>query len=161
MSITQVRWLRSGSREHDLPLAHAARQLTQYAERLTGQDWPVKAARTARSAPGTAWLGTSDQLPEPPTGALAPDPWDDGFAIWSADDQLYIAGRNSRSVLFGVYAFLETQGVRFLRPGPNGEILPKLEEITLPAEPILEIPRYRHRGLCIEGAPSINHACRR
>ena len=41
--------------------------------------------------------------------------------IWSEDNTLYIAGRNARSVLFGVYAFLETQGVRFVRPGPRAK----------------------------------------
>lgn len=158
MSITQVRWLRSDSRDSDLALAYAARQLSQYVERLTGKSWGTKSAKTYRGSDGTSWLGVCNTLPEPPSGALTPAPWDDGFAVWAADDQLFVAGRNARSVLFGVYAFLESQGVRFLRPGSGGEIIPPLDDITLPEEPIVDEPRYRHRGLCFEGAPSINHA---
>ena len=71
---------------------------------------------------------------------------------------LYIAGRNARSVLFGVYAFLETQGVRFVRPGPAGEVIPAIADVTLPSTPIVEIAHYRHRGVCIEGATSLDHA---
>ena len=71
--------------------------------------------------------------------------------------RLYIAGRNARSVLFGVYAFLETQGVRFVRPGPAGEVIPAIADVTLPSTPIVEIAHYRHRGVCIEGATSLDH----
>jgi len=158
MSVTKVRWLRTGSRESDLTLAHAARQLSRYVERLTGQVWSIKSAKAHRAGADTAWLGICDALPEPPSGALTTAPWDDGFAVWAEDEQLFVAGRNARSVLFGVYAFLESQGVRFLRPGPAGEVIPSLKDVTLPAEPIADAPRHRHRGLCIEGAPSINHA---
>ena len=111
--------------------------------------------------PETAWLGICDRprcLPAPPTGALSPAPWDDGYAIWADGGALYIAGRNARSVLFGVYAFLETQGVRFVRPGPAGEVIPAIADVTLPSAPIVETAHYRHRGVCIEGATSLEHA---
>ncbi|NPV07483.1 MAG: DUF4838 domain-containing protein [Anaerolineae bacterium] len=158
MSVTQVRWMRSGSGEDDRTLSHAARQLARYVERMTGDEWDVGPTREVGPAAGTAWLGVCNTMPEPPTGPMAPAPWDDGFAVWAQDGGLFIVGRNARSVLFGVYAFLERQGVRYVRPGRSGEVVPEREEIDLPEEPLVEEPRYRHRGLCIEGAPSVKHA---
>ncbi|MGI6208012.1 MAG: DUF4838 domain-containing protein [Anaerolineae bacterium] len=158
MTITQVRWLRSGSREDDRTLSHAARQLARYVELMTGTEWDTGPARKLGTADGTAWMGICSNMPATPTGSLSPAPWDDGFVVWAQDGGLFISGRNARSVLFGVYAFLESQGVRFVRPGRSGEIVPERDQITLPAEPLAEEPRYRHRGLCIEGAPSVKHA---
>ena len=60
--------------------------------------------------------------------------------------------------VFGVYTFLETQGARFVRPGPAGEAIPAIADVTLPSTPIVEIAHYRHRGVCIEGATSLDHA---
>ncbi len=117
----------------------------------------MRAASRVNVQPGTAWLGICDRLP-PPTDALTPAAWGDGYAIWAEGGALYIAGRNARSVLFGVYAFLETQGVRFVRPGPAGEVIPAIADVTLPSTPIVEIAHYRHRGVCIEGATSLDHA---
>ena len=153
MTITQVRWLRSGSREDDRTLSHAARQLARYVELMTGTEWDTGPARKLGTADGTAWMGICSNMPAPPTGSLSPAPWDDGFVVWAQDGGLFISGRNARSVLFGVYAFLESQGVRFVRPGRSGEIVPERDQITLPAEPLAEEPRYRHRGLCIEARP--------
>ena len=36
-----------------------------------------------------------------------------------------IAGSNPRSVLLGVYRFLEEAGCRWLRPGTDGDYVPK------------------------------------
>lgn len=158
MSITHVRWIRSLSPHVDAVLSYAARELARYVRRLSKSTWDVLAVDEVEGGAGTAWLGVCDRLPAPPGKALTPAPWDDGFAIWSAGDALYIAGRNARSVLYGVYAFLEQQGVRFVRPGYDGEVVPQVEAIALPGSPIVEEARHRHRGVCIEGAPSIAHA---
>ena len=158
MTITHIHWVRSGSAGDDLALAYAGRELARYLGKLTGTRPAVRAAGRVNAQPGTAWLGICDRLPAPPTGALSPAPWDDGYAIWAEGGALYIAGRNARSVLFGVYAFLETQGVRFVRPGPAGEVIPAIADVTLPSTPIVEMAHYRHRGVCIEGATSLDHA---
>ena len=159
MAISHVRWVSSGSRDDDAVLAYAGRQLAAYVRKLSGQRWDVRrASRLGGAAAGEFRLGLADRLPAPPgVTPLQPAPWDDGFAIWADGDSAYIAGRNARSVLFGVYAFLESLGVRFLRPGRKGEVLPRLEAIALPASPIVEQAEYRHRGLCIEGAVSLEH----
>jgi len=66
-----------------------------------------------------------------------------------------IAGINPRSVLLAVYRYLTELGCRWVRPGADGECLPGLD--SLPAVKISETPSYRHRGICIEGAVSVQH----
>jgi len=158
MSFSHIRWISSGSSDADSVISHAARELSDYVLKITGLRWDVRGVRLGRPAASTVYLGLCDQLPSPDGGGQTPAPWDDGYVIWTVDDRLYIAGRNARSVLFGVYAFLEMQGARFVRPGRHGEVLPKIDAVTVPGAPVMEEARYRHRGVCIEGAPSIQHA---
>lgn len=159
-----VNWIRSGASERDSVLAFAGRELARYVQELTGAEGQVQAASEVSegtSLPpnsGQIWLGLCDQMPLPPDHRLDPAPWDDGYAIWSGEQGLCIAGRNARSVLFGVYAFLEMQGVRYLAPGPHGEVIPARDALSLPTSPVIQRPAYRHRGVCIEGAPSLEHA---
>ena len=160
MTITHIHWVRSGSAADDRALAYAGRELAGYLGKLTGTRPAVRAAGRVNAQPGTAWLGICDRRSAAcrrrPPARSSPAPWDDGYAIWADGGALYIAGRNARSVLFGVYAFLETQGVRFVRPGPAGEVIPAIADVTLPSTPIVETAHYRHRGVCIEGATSLD-----
>ncbi len=159
MSISRVRWLVTGDEHQDAVLEYAATELARYTKRLTGSSRPpTRPAVAMRRRSGTAWLGLCDKVLLPPGVELRPSTWDDGYALWSADGSLYIVGTNARSVLFGVYAYLESQGVRFLRPGPDGEVLPNRKALTLPEEPTVSVAHYRHRGVCIEGAPSLEIA---
>ena len=158
MELAHVRWIRSTDPRNDAVLEYAARDLARYVRWLTGSQWDMLAVRGTSDKANTVWIGICDQMLLPTGCALTPAPWDDGFAIWADAHGLSIAGRNARSVLFGVYAFLEYQGVRFVRPGYDGEVVPTADALVLPEAPIVEQARYRHRGVCIEGAPSIAHA---
>lgn len=70
----------------------------------------------------------------------------------------YIAGSNERSVLFGVYRYAASLGVRYLRPGPEGDYIPKAD---------IEHGEYHYRkkadhpirGEIVEGSVSYEH-CR-
>ena len=160
MTLTRIHWVRSGSAGDDLAIAYAGRELAGYLGKLTGTRPAVSAASRVNAQPGTVWLGICDRLP-PPTGALSPTPWDDGFAIWADGGALYIASRNARSVLFGVYAFLETQGVRFVRPGPAGEVIPAIADVDAAlnadrGDRALPTSRGVHRG-CDLARPRARH----
>ncbi len=77
---------------------------------------------------------------------------DDGYEICIDNLSGYIRGVNERSVLLGVYRFLKEIGFSFLRPGIFGEKAPQyLQEHHIN---LRELPSYRHRGICIEGAVS-------
>ncbi len=81
------------------------------------------------------------------------------------DDEVYveihkgqgvIAGLNPRSVLLAVYRFLTEAGCRWIRPGTEGEIIPHTETGSISVS-LQEKPSYRHRGICIEGAVSLEN----
>jgi len=64
-----------------------------------------------------------------------------------------IAGTNERSILLGVYRFLREIGFRWIRPGLDGEVIPKRDILKVNVK-VKEKASYRHRGICIEGAVS-------
>lgn len=67
-----------------------------------------------------------------------------------------ITGTNPRSVLIAVYRYLRALGCAFLRPGRDGDIIPKCVPEATPVY-IAEAASYRHRAVCIEGAVSYEH----
>lgn len=80
---------------------------------------------------------------------------DDAIYVDVADGAGIISGVNPRSVLLGAYRYLAELGCRWVRPGADGEYIPRLD--VLPAVKLKEMPSYRHRGICIEGAVSLEH----
>ncbi len=67
-----------------------------------------------------------------------------------------IAGSNPRSVLLGVYRFLTECGFMWIRPGEGGISLPE-KDISAISVKIHEAASYRHRGVCIEGANTLQN----
>lgn len=67
-----------------------------------------------------------------------------------------IAGNSERAVLLGVYRCLHCLGCRFLGPGHDCERIPSLtiSDLEVTDE---EQASYRHRGVCIEGAESLEN----
>ncbi len=70
----------------------------------------------------------------------------------------YIAGSNLRSILMGVYKYCTFAGCRFLRPGPDGDYVPKSDLINHSCR-YRKKADYPFRCEIIEGAVSYEH-CR-
>lgn len=68
-----------------------------------------------------------------------------------------IKGSNSRSILLAVYHYLYHLGFRFLRPGKEFERIPDCVDISQYTFSQLFKADYRHRGVCIEGANSLEN----
>lgn len=89
------------------------------------------------------WVGLDEKLNQK----------DDTIAITVEHGNGYITGSNERSVLIAVYRFLKALGCEWVRPGADGERIPKQviesEDVNIT---ISETASYRHRGVCIEGA---------
>lgn len=84
-------------------------------------------------------------------------PLDDSYHISTTPNGGRIAGSNPRSILIGMYAFLEHLGFRFLMPGAHGTIFPpKISASSFYIE-IEKTASLRHRGICIEGADSLEN----
>ena len=131
----------------------AAVELKRYLAASTGTAGQVLARKRYLAAPGTIWLGLSDDLPathdDPGAGV-------DAFTIAVGEDGGFIAGANGRSVLIGVYRYLQELGFRWLRPGADGEVIPSLPSPCQHVH-LAESASYGHRGVCIEGAVSYDN----
>jgi len=104
------------------------------------------------------YLGTAESLGEIADLLDVDDPrWDDAYTLRSVDESLVIAGVNPRSVLMGVYGYLRELGAEWLWPGADGEVLPQIDQVPLHGFDIVAVPPNRHRGVCMAGAPALEH----
>lgn len=70
----------------------------------------------------------------------------------------YFTGSNERSVLLAVYAYLRALGFVFLHPGKGGSFVPEIREREALYRPRREqSPALFHRGVCVEGADSLEN----
>ena len=81
---------------------------------------------------------------------------DDRYTIDIKNGKGSIVGNNPRSVLLGVYKFLYLIGYRFLRPGEEYVLIPEVSKENLFVT-FEGTAGFRHRGVCIEGANSIEN----
>lgn len=123
-------------------IAYAASELDRCLQRLTDADFHIR-------------LGLISELPGITAPEVADPEFDDAIHIDVTGGTGVIAGINPRSVLLGVYRYLIELGCRWVRPGADGEYIPRLD--SLPDVSIAETASYRHRGVCIEGAVSEEH----
>ena len=100
-------------------------------------------------------IGLMADFPEIAQPKVADPEFDDAIHIDVDGGRGVIAGINPRSVLLAIYRYLTELGCRWVRPGAGGEFVPKRSD--LPRVTISETPSYRHRGICIEGAVSVEH----
>ncbi len=147
----------------DSPTEIAAQELAKYLPRMAKVTVEVLPAREAmpQGVSADICLGSSIHLMhavERHAVRHLPYPLgEDAYEIASHEGVLYLIGNRPRSVLFAAYRLLEELGCVFLRPGPGGEIIPKLKSLEFPTKPIRETASYHHRGICIEGAPRLEH----
>jgi hypothetical protein len=67
-----------------------------------------------------------------------------------------IAGSNDRAILIAVYRFLHALGCRWVRPGAQGEYVPR-RDLARASATVRHTASYRHRVICIEGAVSVEN----
>lgn len=80
----------------------------------------------------------------------------DSYRIQVTPEGGRIVGKNDRSVLLGVYDYLNYLGCRFLMPDSRCEIVPCIGPEKLTADYEKTASLY-HRGICIEGADSFEN----
>lgn len=132
-------------------LTYAGRELCKYLNRMAGiPSAGLFTGEMAQELPQIRLAVTPEefQLPDPAV--------DDAVSIQLKSGEGFIHGSNPRAVLIGVYRALRALGCRFIRPGPDGEVVPKLpvSEFTVS---LREAASFRHRGGVIEGANSLEN----
>lgn len=124
----------------------AAEEFKQYIRKATGAQLSViKVAADVRDGDGSV-VSLGDTPAARRAGIVGADLPVEGFRIVAKGGSLFIlgpdttdgvstpAGGTSTGTLNGVYAFLEDHvGVRWLMPGPQGEDVPKVESLSVPA----------------------------
>jgi hypothetical protein len=132
----------------------AAAELQKYLEWMDPSIQIVRAT-AGSAANGRIVLGLCQDLGIPLPEKVDPA-LDDYIWVEIRSGRGVVAGSNPRSVLMGVYRLLEKAGCRFIRPGKDGEFIPTIDIASLDVS-IDSKPTYRHRGVCIEGAVSLQH----
>lgn len=99
---------------------------------------------------GDAWWGRFDH------GVTGPGP--DSFLISAEPGRLLLRGGGDRGTLYSVYDVLETGGCRWFMPGPSGEYVPALQELTLPAGEGVHQPAFYQREISSPGGPGMTNA---
>ena len=82
---------------------------------------------------------------------------EDAYSIDVASSGGIISGSNDRSVLLGVYKYLWLLGCRFPAPGQKHEYIPSLYKKEQLSACCRKKAALRHRGVCIEGANSLEN----
>ena len=151
MSIQRIVCLRG-----DAPVRFAAGELRRGLRTATGLELDVRQRKRFGAGNGTIWLGIFPDVAGAVPADAGENPLDDRVIVNVGPNGGIIAGANPKSVLLGVYRYLTALGFRWVRPGRDGERCPKLS-LPLPQVTFDETPSYRHRGVCIEGAVSLEH----
>ncbi len=74
----------------------------------------------------------------------------DGFLIKTIGNQIILAGENPSGALYATYAFLEEHlGIRWYFPGPKGEYVPTMTDISIGEIDDTQKPAFEFRGLNI------------
>lgn len=137
----------------DPTVAYAADELVRYLALVTGKDVTLHRQELCYPDDGIrVGLMASLQIKAP---RVADPKWDDAIYVDVKNGRGCIAGNNPRSVLIAVYRYLREQGCRWVRPGSDGEYIPR--KAILSPVMVVETPSYRHRGVCLEGAVSYEH----
>lgn len=131
----------------------AAVELKKYLARISADDITVIPQSTYSPKQAGLWIGLASYFRQIPLPAVADDRLDDAISIQVDGGRGFIAGNNPRSVLQGAYRYLRALGCRWVRPGTDGEYLPKVD-LESSAVHLTETPSYRHRALDLAGALS-------
>ncbi len=135
-------------------LRYAAEELAKYYEMMTDRK-PSAVSFANAPEKDAVTLGLLADLGRP-DGDVTDPVLEDVLDISIENGKGFIAGSNDRSVLMGVYRFLRSAGCRFIRPGTDGELIPKAD---LDACSFTYRKKADHifRGECSEGAISYEH----
>ncbi len=133
----------------DGALAHhgyLAQELQRVFQAMTGQIPPVLAASAAPS--GTfgryVWVGVV-----PPGRNYSPqlrEAGEEGIVLDIGPEAVVCLGNSPRGVYYAVQELFHVLGCRWCWPGPLGEVIPKVEKLSLPPTLIVHRPSFELRG---------------
>ncbi|MBB3067058.1 hypothetical protein FHS14_000028 [Paenibacillus baekrokdamisoli] len=143
--------------EHDNQTIHfAVQELVRYLGVISSCSMTYKMLEKYDKSEKGLWIGLSNDFLADSLSAHEQRPYDDAIRIDVSHGNGTITGVNPRSVLLAVYRFLNELGCRWVRPGVDGEYLPRMDFRSF-AVNVHERASYPYRGICMEGAVSVEH----
>lgn len=134
----------------------AASELQTYVERISGARLEIRNEYEAVSGP-RIFIGSGEAVKaeglDVPSGFTSRMK-EEGYVIRTMGRDLVLAGNEEdpyRGTLFAVYDLLEGLGCRWFFPGPFGEVIPKLDTITVKDVNRIERPDFRFRNIWYSG----------
>ncbi len=138
-------------------VSFAASELAAYLQRMTGRTVLVRPRDSFDHTEKTAiWLGLAAHFPHIQVPDVPDHKFDDSYTVNVTRGAGIITGVNERSVLLGTYRLLREAGCRWVRPGHDGEYIPKCDLSRL-SDCVSEAPSYRHRCVSLDGAAGWEH----
>jgi len=135
---------------------YAAEELAKYLGSITKSNINIIYKNIYEELTDCIWIGTFDKLTLSGMKTNEADIFTDEIYISMDGVKGVISGLNPRSVLLSVYRYLTELGCRWVRPGKDGEIIPDVNIAETKVE-VKETPSYKFRGICIEGAVSLEN----
>lgn len=120
----------------------AAEELQTYLKKISDAQLEI-----SHDLPGSGVTILLERVPDIPEDLFAHD----SFEVIGKDKQLIIRGHSDEAVLYGVYEFLSSLGVRWFMPGEIGENVPKLKDIKIPLGSAKHRPSFRTRTVGLSG----------
>jgi hypothetical protein len=142
----------------EAPVAFAAKELARCLRKMAPTPCRLAKAAAYDARRRGIYVGIGDALRE----AIGPRLCKSGYyrdemLVRGMGSSVVVSGSNPRSVLFAAYRLLQELGAAWPLPGKAGEYLPRLKRLSLGGLDIHESAAYPHRGVCIEGAVSLEH----
>lgn len=134
------------------PEKFAAKEFRDALEKITGRRLEIRTDYWIKDAPSTPFIaiGQSRFTADIPIQDLATEQ----YVIDVTPHRIAIVGARDRQrgILYGVYELLEQLGVRWYRPEPWGEHVPKLETVSMPiGRRVRQQPDYAYRSVLAGG----------
>ncbi|MFK7694469.1 DUF4838 domain-containing protein [Paenibacillus sp. HJGM_3] len=131
----------------DAQTRKAATTLVEYVQKSTGARLPISTEQ-AQEESGVdlgdtvrIYIGDAEEKERPFITKKLENMDGDGFLIRPHANAITIVGPTAWGTEYGVYEFLERYlGVRWLMPGPDGEDVPKLRDVSVPRKEVKEEP---------------------
>jgi len=142
------------------PVRFAAAKLTRCLRKMTGSEVRAEKKKAFDPSRRAVWVGACEGFADALGGGrkvIAPRELDDEILVRAVNRALVVTGSNPRSVLIAVYRLLGRLGASWPAPGKACEVLPRVDAHKVFSVRLGEKAATRHRGMCIEGACSIEH----
>ena len=132
--------------KYNVPPSQWAQTLQSYLKRITGAELPIVSSAPAEAGTAAIHVGLTEFV----AGLRIPfgEHDRDTIILKRVKNQVVLVGKDDWGTEIAVYDFLERVcGVRWLLPGPLGEVVPEAKDILVGELDRVETPSFRSRSM--------------